>query len=379
MNFSKFLTGALLAGITGLSPVAAIAGQGTEQGAAVAPWQTNLKLLDPRGGDKDNAPGYRSDYQTGNAIVLPPEGLVSQRGQISNQGGKPLQLAQSNDAAFRINQLEEEMRALNGKVEDMTFQLLQLQEQIRKMQEDNEFRFQELEKRGDAGSAASADENKVAQSGDESLGKSKPSDQTGESGGSDGDLNDTLTAEILDGKEAVQPEKKLGEPPISLGTLTFDGDGKLVDSNVGKPIDLTGKQPDVVDLPQDPQQLFDLGYQYVQAGEYQQAEEVYQRYVADYPGAEKESEAKFWLGESLFSQGKYEEAAKIFLENHKQSPDSPLGAQNLLKLGVSLAGLDQRELACATYAEVPKKYPKLSNSVRKRVEVEQRAAKCKNS
>jgi tol-pal system protein YbgF len=284
----------------------------------------------------------------------------------------PIQFAQSDDAAFRMGQMEEQMRVLNGKVEDMTFQLLQLQEQIRKMQEDNEYRFQELENRGDL---KQGDTN-VAAAGESGLGKPKPSDPAASNGGSGGtDQNQSIT-DLLNG-DGINNEK-LGEPPISLGTLTFDGDGNLIDSNVGKPIDLTGGQA-ALELPDTPEALFDLGYQYVQAGQYDQSQIVFQRFVSDFPDDAKNPEAQFWLGESLFAQGNYEEAAKIFLENHKKNPQAPLGAQNLLKLGVSLAGLDQRELACATYAEVPKKYPDLANSVRKRIVVEQNAAKCKNS
>jgi hypothetical protein len=69
----------------------------------------------------------------------------------------PVILAQSGDPVFRIGQLEEQVRGLNGRIEELGFQLLQMQEQMRQMQQDNEFRFQELEKtgnqRGDAGPA----------------------------------------------------------------------------------------------------------------------------------------------------------------------------------------------------------------------------------
>ena len=58
---------------------------------------------------------------------------------------KDVVLAQSNEM-LRIGQLEEQIRALNGRIEEMSFQLLQMQEQMRKAQEDNEFRFQDLEK-----------------------------------------------------------------------------------------------------------------------------------------------------------------------------------------------------------------------------------------
>ncbi|MCB1384969.1 MAG: tol-pal system protein YbgF [Nitratireductor sp.] len=287
-------------------------------------------------------------------------------------------LAQSSDAAFRINQLEEQVRVLNGQVEEMTFQLLQMQEQLRKMQEDNEFRFQELENRGDAGGSGN---KAIASQENNSLGKSQPSDLSAPES-SDGTASRKSLTDLIE-QGGGSGDLNLGEPANPLGSLTFDQNGNLVDSNVGKPIDLTGQlnagQNQLASLPESAAERFNLGYQYVQAGDYEQAEAVFGSFVADFPTDPRLPDASFWLGESLFSQGRYEEAARVFLSNHKQFPDAPLAAQNLLKLGVSLAGLDQRELACATYAEVPKKYPGMSNAIRKRVEIEQQAAKCKNS
>ena len=66
--------------------------------------------------------------------------------QQPSPSAPPMVLAQSGDASIRVQQLEEQIRQLNGRIEEMSFQLLQMQEQMRKTQEDNEFRFQELEK-----------------------------------------------------------------------------------------------------------------------------------------------------------------------------------------------------------------------------------------
>src|SRR4051812_31377135 len=71
------------------------------------------------------------------------EQSVAQKNPAPEQA--PVILAQSNDAV-RIQQLQEDVRQLNGRIEEMSYQLLQMQEQIRKAQQDNEFRFQDLEK-----------------------------------------------------------------------------------------------------------------------------------------------------------------------------------------------------------------------------------------
>ena len=85
-------------------------------------------------------------------------------------------LAQSNDAV-RNQQLQEEIRQLNGRIEEMSYQLLQMQEQLRKTQEDNEFRFQELEKkkRSDLGDTT----------GQPAVASSRPSSPQPSSGGGD--------------------------------------------------------------------------------------------------------------------------------------------------------------------------------------------------
>ena len=80
-------------------------------------------------------------------------GLLPKIGLPKLFGGKekaPVEMAQAGDP--RITALEEQVRSLSGTIEELNFQILQMQEQMRKMQEDNEFRFQELEqKKTDAG------------------------------------------------------------------------------------------------------------------------------------------------------------------------------------------------------------------------------------
>ena len=319
------------------------------------------------------------------------------------------QLAQSADAAVRVNQLEEQVRTLNGRIEDLNFQLLQMQEQFRKMQEDNEFRFQELEnKRGDLGSGdgpvvaetprgSGADDSSQAGS---SLGKSQPSEQITGAQRSDGDEiaraiegsqgegNSVPRARrTIDGVEIYDGEPIAPEPgglqPETLGTLTFDKNGNVIQSDTEKPIDLTGKAGNhdmaSLTLPDDPQQLYDLGYSYIQSGDYVLAEDAFEEFSSRYPENEKLPEARFWVGESMLQRGMNEEAAKVFLEAHRKYPDSRLGPQTLLKLGIALGAMNQRELACATYAEVGKKYPSMSNAIKARVTAEQQAASCKAS
>jgi tol-pal system protein YbgF len=321
----------------------------------------------------------------------------------------PVAVAQAANTTVEVQQLEEEVRQLNGKIEDLNFQLLQMQEQMRKMQEDNEFRFQELEGKSGAlahrKTQAARRDDKAEQS---RLGKTGPSEHTAGAPRSDGDqiarvLEDNNTGgtksgvKTIDGVEIYQgpQEQEGGLQPQTLGKLIFDDKGNIVDTEIDKPIDLTahagsrqsqagqqaapggGNDMASLQLPDSPDELYDLGYSYFQAGKYKLAEDAFEEFSSRYSDNPKIAEARFWVGESLLSRGLYEDAAKVFLDAHKKYPASRMGPQTMLKLGVSLAGMNQRELACATFAEIANQYPAASGAIRAKIAAEQRAASCK--
>ena len=66
------------------------------------------------------------------------------------------------------------------------------------------------------------------------------------------------------------------------------------------------------------------------------------------------------MGEAQYSQGKFNDSAKTFLNAHQAYGKSPKAPEMLLKLGMSLAALDNKDTACATLREVGKRYPKAS-------------------
>lgn len=264
--------------------------------------------------------------------LKPPASIIT-----SERGRAPVVLAQSGDPVYRIGQLEEQIRGLNGRIEELGFQLLQMQEQMRQMQQDNEFRFQELEKtgnqRGDAGSP-------VPSSG-------------------------------VEPSSTASTDLGTGAPASDLGSIKFDSNGDLI-GGIIEPMD-QGSQTAALSSPED---LYQAGYNHMLAGDYSLAEQVFADYVASFPEGARASDAMFWLGEAQYSQARYQESAKTFLDAHKQYPQADKGADTLLKLGMSLAKLDNRDTACATLREVLIRYPGASAAVRAKVSEEQQLASC---
>jgi tol-pal system protein YbgF len=286
----------------------------------------------------------------------------------------PVLMAQAGDP--RVSQLEEQIRQLTGKIEELNFQILQMQEQMRKVQEDNEFRFQELEKgkRSDAGGK-----------GDRKVASAPSLRTTGEASG-DASPGSTPSARGISpgstDSAAIDPQtgssQQVGEPPRDLGQIEFDANGNVIggskNDNPAQPVENTT----VAALPQtdDPKILYNQAYQLFLSGDYKSAEVAFRSHVERFPKDPADPDARYWLGESLYSQGRYQDAASVFLDNHKQFPDSKKSPENLLKLGMTLAKMRDHDVACATFASVTSRYPNLSTAIKERVKNERAANKC---
>jgi tol-pal system protein YbgF len=302
--------------------------------------------------------------------------------QSAPQQAKPEQgeiiLAQSNDAV-RNQQLQEELRQLNGRIEEMSYQLLQMQEQLRKTQEDNEFRFQELEKkkRSDLGDTT----------GQPAVASSRPSSSTQPQSSGGDDVARAIEAPSDIGAGAQQGSS--APAPTTLGSMEFDQNGNPVGASRNDSARNSSALPGVeMGSPRagkDPQKTASLGsesdaykiaYDHVLTGDYQLAETEFSTYISSYPKSTRLADANFWLGEAQYSQGKYNDAAKTFLNAHQTYGKSPKAPEMLLKLGMSLAALDNNETACATLKEVPRRYPTAAKAVLSKVSSEQKRLGC---
>jgi tol-pal system protein YbgF len=281
--------------------------------------------------------------------------------RIKRQNTRPVLLAQAQSG----QQLEEQIRLLNGKVEEMNFLVLQLQEQMRKMQEDNEFRFQELEKSKQGGAEPSDTRPKESQTKDNS------NDVTA---APPVEANPKEMVDITPQPDAPADGVQTGAEPKALGTIEFDQDGKQVGATVEDVIQDTN----VAATPAENSagEVYRVAYDHVLAGEFADAESGFRKHIEKFPKDKQTADARYWLGESMAGQGKHREAAEILLDAQRDYPKAKKAPDMLLKLGVSLAALDNKDVACATFAQIAKKYPKAGPTLLSRVGEEQSKAGC---
>ena len=106
----------------------------------------------------------------------------------------------------------------------------------------------------------------------------------------------------------------------------------------------------------DAQTLYQQGYGALLQKDYGAAEVAFRQLVETHPGDALAGDAQYWLGETYYVRGEYKNAADAFLKGY-QKYKGQKAPDTLLKLGMSLAELGQKDAACSTFNELKAKYP----------------------
>jgi tol-pal system protein YbgF len=127
--------------------------------------------------------------------------------------------------------------------------------------------------------------------------------------------------------------------------------------------------------PDSPESLYERSNESLLRRQFGEAEAGFQTFLQKYPDHGLAGSAQYWLGETYYAQGDFRQAAQAFLQGYKQYPKSRRAADSLLKLGISLNRLGQKQQACAAYDAVSAEYPKAVEA-RKRAQAEAKRARC---
>ena len=111
--------------------------------------------------------------------------------------------------------------------------------------------------------------------------------------------------------------------------------------------------------------------------QYDRARESFRAFADSHANSELSPTALYWTGDIAYSmQRDYAGAARDFAELLKKYPAAPRAPEGMLKLGLSLLALGQKQEGCAALAALPAKYPNANPTIVNRSRVERRTVGC---
>ena len=320
----------------------------------------------------------------------------------------------ASDVVVRLDQIENQMRMLTGQVEQLQFRNQQLEQQLRRAQEELDFRTQGgnpgAAPRAAAPSAQPPMQGRPQQPPIQQQAAPQAYPPAGQPGAQPDIYSGPSPIKPLPGgrrSDVFDPNENPNAPgaPRQLGQLPAgqpsqpqtqimqeEAVGARGGREAGAPLDLStlqggsqGMPPQqqrgpslasATPVPQTPKEQYDLGYSYIQRKDFAQAEETMRDFVRRYPNDRLTADAHYWLGESLYQRQRYQDAAEAYLNVTTKFETAGKAPDALLRLGQSLAAIGQKEMACASFGEVERKYPRASLSVKQGVERELKRVRC---
>jgi tol-pal system protein YbgF len=248
---------------------------------------------------------------------------------------------------LKLSEVEDQFRQLTNKFEEINFKLDKLSNRLSKIQADNQIRFQDIE------TAMSSGEITTKLS-------SKPKTD--------------LKSEILPGSSQ----------PQDLGTISYKDTETSETSQKIQSVDTTATvvtetfQAEEKILPQDlsPKKQYEFATSFLKVGDYSTAERAFREFVLSNSEHELAGSAQYWYAETFRIRQLYTDAASAYLEGYQKYPKGNKAPINLLKLGVSMVQIGEKDQGCKMINGVELQYPKANQSVIQKAKYESKKFEC---
>ena len=266
--------------------------------------------------------------------------VYSQSSNINTTSTKSLS---SNDEdvltrhLLKLSEIEKQFQDLTNKFEEINFKIDKLSSRLSKVQADNQLRFQNLE--GEDTDKKISSKKKVLP------GSSQPQDLGAVSYKSSETNELTQQTQSIDTTGTVITEQFISEEKI---------------------------------LPNDkPDKQYEFATSFLKQGDYTTAERALREFVMTNPEHKMAGSAQYWYAETFRIRQLYTDAASAYLEGYQKYPKGEKAAINLLKLGVSLVQIGEKDQGCLMITGVKKEYPKAKQSVLQKAKYEEKKFECK--
>ena len=247
---------------------------------------------------------------------------------------------------LKLSEIENQFQELTNKFEEINFKLDKLSNRLSKVQSDNQLRFQDLETAISNGETLNLTSKKNSEPNSEILpGSSQPQDLGSIS------YKDNSTSETTQQIQSV-------DTTASIVTETFQAEEKIL------PKVSASKQ-------------YEFATSFLKVGDYPTAERAFREFVITNPEHKLAGNAQYWYAETFRIRQLYTDAASAYLEGYQKYPKGEKAPINLLKLGVSMIQIGEKDQGCKMISGVEKQYPNANQSVIQKAKYESQKFECK--
>ena len=253
----------------------------------------------------------------------PPQQMAPGAGTVPSSG-----FVEQTDV--RLSALEGQIRDLTGRIEETLNRVTIVQQRLDKLVGDVDFRLGQIEKGGAPAPAADA---AAAPAAGTPTTPAAPVVRPGEA-----------RLQLVPGGPPTAPQAaQAGGAPAAAASVTLPAG------------------------PPETQYEFAYGL-YQQAvqdrGDFGRAETALRGFVSANGTHRLAGDAQYWLGETFYARRDWTNASAAFAEQFRRFPQNTKAPDSLLRLGQSLGQLNRKADACGTLAELDRRYPAASQSIK---------------
>ena len=194
---------------------------------------------------------------------------------------------------------------------------------LSKVQSDNQIRFQDIE-------------NVISSGGELNLVKKKEKNIL--PGSSEPQDLGSVSYKDTETKEQNQQIQSI-DTTATIVTETFQAEEKILPN-------------------ESPEKQYEFATSFLKIGDYPTAERAFREFVLSNPEHELAGNAQYWYAETFRIRQLYTDAASAYLEGYQKYPKGDKAPINLLKLGISMVQIGEKDQGCKMINGVEKQYPK---------------------
>ncbi len=242
----------------------------------------------------------------------------------------------------RIGQLEDQMRTLTGQIEEISYSIDQMKHRLDALSSDVDQRLTALEHPGAANAAPAAAPVGAAAGAKPAAAGPPPAGATPGTANTSGVLGQLSTSGQAGPPPAPQQQ---AAAPAQLPTGT-------------------------------PMEQYQYAFGLLRQAKYADAETAFKSFIQRFPNDQLAGSAQYWLGETYYVRQQYKDAATAFAFGYQKYPKSGKGADYLLKLGMSLGNLGQKQDACSAFQRLDRDFPTAPGNIKEHESAERQQLGC---